>query len=52
MVRVPPNLLYGAEGDGRIPPNANVIFEVRLDTVIYIDAPPEPAAPSDPADPT
>ena len=50
MVRMPPNLMYGAEGDGRIPANANVIFEVRLDTVIYIDAPPEPApaAPTDP----
>ena len=52
MVRMPPNLMYGAEGDGRIPPNANVIFEVRLDTVIYIDSPPDPSAPSDPADPT
>ncbi|HEY7799914.1 MAG TPA: FKBP-type peptidyl-prolyl cis-trans isomerase [Hyphomonadaceae bacterium] len=51
MVRMPPNLMYGAEGDGRIPANANVIFEVRLDTVIYIDSPPDPAAPSDPADP-
>jgi FKBP-type peptidyl-prolyl cis-trans isomerase len=53
MVLVPPNLLYGAEGDGRIPPNTNVIFEVRLDTVIYIDPPPDPAAPapSDPAAP-
>ncbi len=50
MVRMPPNLMYGTEGDGRIPANANVIFEVRLDTVIYIDAPPEPvpAAPTDP----
>jgi peptidylprolyl isomerase len=50
MVRMPPNLMYGAEGDGRIPANANVIFEVRLDTVIYIDSAPEPApaAPNDP----
>jgi FKBP-type peptidyl-prolyl cis-trans isomerase len=48
MVRVPPNLLYGAEGDGRIPPNATVIYEVRLDTVIYIDPPADPKAPSDP----
>jgi FKBP-type peptidyl-prolyl cis-trans isomerase len=52
MVRMPPNLMYGAEGDGRIPANANVIFEVRLDTVIYIDSPPDPAAPADPNDPT
>jgi FKBP-type peptidyl-prolyl cis-trans isomerase len=51
MVRMPPNLMYGAEGDGRIPPNANVIFEVRLDTVIYIDPPPEPQSLTDPADP-
>ena len=48
MVRMPPNLMYGAEGDGRIPPNANVIFEVRLDTVIYIDPPPEPQSLTDP----
>jgi peptidylprolyl isomerase len=52
MVLMPPHLMYGDEGDGRIPKNANVIFEVRLDTVIYIDSPPDPAAPSDPADPT
>ena len=51
MVRMPPNLMYGAEGDGRIPANANVVFEVRRDTVIYIDAPPDPAAPADPSDP-
>jgi FKBP-type peptidyl-prolyl cis-trans isomerase len=50
MVRMPPNLMYGAEGDGRIPATANVIFEVRLDTVIYIDSPPDPAAPA-PNDP-
>ena len=48
MVRMPPNLMYGAEGDGRIPPNATVIYEVRLDTVIYIDPPADPKAPSDP----
>jgi FKBP-type peptidyl-prolyl cis-trans isomerase len=40
MVMMPPHLMYGEEGDGRIPPNATVVYEVRLDSVIYIEAPP------------
>lgn len=40
MVRIPPHLMYGAEGDGRIPPNANLTFEVVLQDVIRIDPPP------------
>ena len=50
MVKMPPHLMYAEEGDGRIPPNATVIFEVRLDTVIRID-PPADEPPTDPADP-
>jgi peptidylprolyl isomerase len=34
IVRMPPSLLYGDQGDGRIPPNATVMFEIlMLDTV-------------------
>jgi FKBP-type peptidyl-prolyl cis-trans isomerase len=42
MVMMPPHLMYGTDGDGRIPPNATIIYEVRLESVIYIDPPPEP----------
>lgn len=46
MIRIPPHLMYGAEGDGRIPPNAHVTFEVLLQDVIRIDPPPsDPNAP-------
>ncbi|HVY88469.1 MAG TPA: FKBP-type peptidyl-prolyl cis-trans isomerase [Hyphomonadaceae bacterium] len=48
MIRVPANLLYGDEGDGRIPPGATVIFEVRLDS---IEPNPNPAPPPAPAKP-
>jgi FKBP-type peptidyl-prolyl cis-trans isomerase len=40
MVRMPPHLMYGSEGDGRIPPGATVTYEVRLEDIIVIDAPP------------
>jgi FKBP-type peptidyl-prolyl cis-trans isomerase len=43
MVRMPPHLMYADEGDGRIPPNATVVYEVRIvETII----PPEPADPA------
>ncbi len=29
MVRMPASLLYGAEGDGRVPPGATVIYDDR-----------------------
>jgi FKBP-type peptidyl-prolyl cis-trans isomerase len=48
LVRMPPGLLYGAEGDGRIPPNATVVFEIlMMDTVDVPKTapPPEPATP-------
>jgi FKBP-type peptidyl-prolyl cis-trans isomerase len=45
MVMMPPHLMYGQEGDGRIPPNATVVYEVRLDSIIYIDPPPDQAPP-------
>ena len=38
MVRIPPSLMYGEEGDGRIPPNAPVIFEILVNEVIRIPA--------------
>jgi peptidylprolyl isomerase len=40
MVRMPAHLMYGSEGDGRIPPGATVIYEVRLEDIIVIDSPP------------
>lgn len=49
MVRIPPHLMYGAEGDGRIPPNATVVYEVRLEDVVRIDPPPaDPVSPAPP----
>ena len=53
MVKMPPHLMYDKEGDGRIPPNATVVYEVRLDSIIYIDPPPDdpPTAPTKPAKP-
>jgi FKBP-type peptidyl-prolyl cis-trans isomerase len=41
MVRMPAHLMYGSEGDGRIPPGATVIYEVRLEDIIAIDQPPQ-----------
>jgi len=38
MVRVPPHLMYGEEGYGRIPPNAAVTFEVYVEEVIPVEA--------------
>jgi FKBP-type peptidyl-prolyl cis-trans isomerase FkpA len=31
MVRMPPTLMYGNEGDGRIPAGATVIYEVQME---------------------
>lgn len=45
MVRMPPHLMYGEEGDGRIPPNAAVTFEVVMEDVIRIDPPPSEPTP-------
>lgn len=47
IVRVPPHLMYGSEGYGRIPPNAVVRFEVLLEDVIPVEA----TEPPDDADP-
>jgi FKBP-type peptidyl-prolyl cis-trans isomerase len=33
MVMMPPHLMYGSEGHGKILPNATVIYEVRLESV-------------------
>lgn len=44
MVRMPASLLYGAEGDGRVPPGATVIYEVKLEDFGPIGGP-SPAAP-------
>jgi len=43
MVRMPPQLAYGAESNGRILPNSTLVFEIELDNIIK--APPEPAKP-------
>lgn len=49
MIRMPAHLMYAGEGDGRIPPNAIVTYEVILDDVIVVDTQPaEPAAPATP----
>ncbi|RYF98235.1 MAG: hypothetical protein EON94_13475 [Caulobacteraceae bacterium] len=42
MVRMPASLLYGAEGDGRVPPGATVIYEVKLEDVGPVTAGPTP----------
>lgn len=42
MVRMPPQLLYGAEGDGRIPPDGTVLYEIEL----HDFAPAAPLGPS------
>jgi FKBP-type peptidyl-prolyl cis-trans isomerase len=39
MVRVPAHLMYGDEGDGRIPPGAGLTYEIVLEDVIVIEAP-------------
>jgi FKBP-type peptidyl-prolyl cis-trans isomerase len=49
MVRVPPQLLYGDQGDGRIPPGAFVTFEFSLEKVIDV-TPDEPAGADPKAD--
>ena len=51
IVRVPPHLMYGAEGYGRIPPNAVVRFEVYMEEVIPVEAtePPDDATSDDAA---
>lgn len=46
MTRMPAHLVYGPEGDGRIPPNATVVWELKLEKVVRIDPPPgDPLAP-------
>jgi FKBP-type peptidyl-prolyl cis-trans isomerase len=52
MVKMPPHLMYGAEGDGRVGPNETVIYEVRIvETIIPpkatdpVVADPAPATP-------
>lgn len=41
MVRMPPQLAYGAESNGRIVPNSTLVFEIELDNIIK--GAPEPA---------
>ena len=49
MVRMPPHLMYKDEGDGRIPPNTTVVYEVRIvETIIPPSADPAPSAPAEP----
>jgi peptidylprolyl isomerase len=49
MVHIPSSLMYGSEGDGRIPPNANVTFEVMLeDVAVGAAPPPDPTPPPAP----
>lgn len=43
MVRMPASLLYGSEGDGRVPPGATVIYEVKLEDFGPLTAGPAPA---------
>lgn len=43
MVRMPASLMYGDEGDGRVPPGATVIYEVKLEDFTSSGLP--PAAP-------
>ena len=43
MVRMPAALLYGSEGDGRVPPGATVIYEVKLEDFGPLAAGPTPA---------
>lgn len=43
MVRIPPSLMYGSEGNGRIPPDAVAIYDLRLVDVVTDPArPPQP----------
>jgi FKBP-type peptidyl-prolyl cis-trans isomerase len=42
MIRMPAGLMYGAEGDGRIPPNATIIIELRLESIQRAAAPLSP----------
>lgn len=44
MVRFPAHLMYAGEGDGLIPPNSAVTFEVELEEIIRVQS--EPPAPS------
>lgn len=46
IIRVPPHLMYGEEGYGRIPPNAVVRFEVHLEEVIPVEATEPPDQPA------
>lgn len=46
MVRMPASLLYGEEGDGRIPPNATVIFEILM--MHTVEVPKMGTAPANP----
>lgn len=50
MVRLPASLAYGAEGNGRIPPDAPLTFEVELLGVVPQEAlnPQGPPAPAEP----
>ncbi|HPI48328.1 MAG TPA: FKBP-type peptidyl-prolyl cis-trans isomerase [Hyphomonadaceae bacterium] len=45
MVRMPPALLYGDEGDGRVPPGGTVIYEVKLEDFGPAGGPVAPVAP-------
>lgn len=45
MVRMPASLLYGDEGDGRVPPGATVIYQVKLEDFGPPGGPSGPLAP-------
>lgn len=51
MVRFPAHLMYAGEGDGLIPPNSSVTFEVELEEVIQVGGPTEGEPADTSADP-
>ena len=50
MIHIPASLMYDKEGDGRIPPGANLTFEIMLEDVAIGAAPPIDPTPPKAAD--